>query len=57
MMMTPDVHTSNRVPSWIALRMPSGIEIRYSSSTIHSPSEIDTGSFSLISCSTLTSRK
>jgi hypothetical protein len=28
MMITPDVQVSNRDPSWTALRMPSGIEIR-----------------------------
>src|SRR5206468_8511448 len=56
-MITADVHVSNFEPSWTALRMPSGIEIRYVRSVIQTPSDIETGSFSLISCSTLTSRK
>ena len=43
-----EVHTSNCEPSLIALRMPSGIEIRYVSNVSQMPSEIETGSFSLI---------
>ena len=57
MMMTLEVQTSKREPSPTAFRIPSGIEIRYVSSIIQIPSDIDTGSFSLISCNTLTSRK
>ncbi len=56
-MMTVEVQTSKREPSSIAFRMPSGIEIRYVSNVIQMPSDIDTGSFSLTNCSTLTSRK
>src|SRR5436305_8418336 len=56
-MMMLDVQVSKREPSLTALRMPSGIEIRYVSSVIQMPSDIDTGSFSLMSCSTLVSRK
>ena len=57
MMMTPEVHTSNVEPSFTALRMPSGIETIYWISVSHSPSEIDTGSFSAIRLSTDRSRK
>src|SRR5947209_18066384 len=56
-MMMLEVQVSNREPSLTALRMPSGIEIKYVSSVIQMPSDIETGSFSLMSCSTLVSRK
>src|SRR5271154_3977102 len=52
---TAEVQVSNFEPSITALRIPSGIEIRYVKSVIQMPSDIETGSFSLISCSTLTS--
>src|SRR5215469_13285865 len=56
-MITADVQVSNFEPSFTALRMPSGIEIRYVRSVIQMPSDIETGSFSLISWITLMSRK
>src|SRR4029453_15552576 len=49
-------HTSNGVPSRTALATPSGIEIRYTSSVVHSPSVTDTGSFSSMRPSTGRSR-
>ena len=55
--MTALVQVSKREPSRIALRMPSGIDTKYESNVIHSPSEIDTGSFSAINCKTPMSRK
>src|SRR3954466_7588660 len=45
-MIRAEVHTSNGAPSSTALRMPSGIEIRFASNAIQMPSEIETGSFS-----------
>ena len=57
MMMTPEVHTSKVEPSFTAFLMPSGIETRYWISVSHSPSEIDTGSFSAMRLSTERSRK
>src|SRR6185312_14536151 len=52
-MITAEVQVSNFDPSATALRMPSGIEIRYVSSVIQIPSDIETGSFSLINWITL----
>src|SRR5579872_1900576 len=57
MMITAEVQVSNFDPSCTALRMPSGIEIRYVNNVIQMPSDIETGNFSLINCRTLTSRK
>ena len=51
------VQTSKCDPSRTALAMPSGIEIRYTISVVHSPSEIDTGILSTIRSITLRSRK
>ena len=38
------VQISKAEPSRTALAIPSGIEIRYTRSVVHSPSEIETGS-------------
>ncbi len=57
MTMAVEVHMSNCDPSRTAFEMPSGIEIKYEISVIHSPSEIETGIFSTTRSMTLTSRK
>ena len=51
------VHTSKPEPSRTALAIPRGMEMRYTSSVVHSPKEIDTGSFSAMRRSTGWSRK
>ena len=56
-MMTALVHTSKAVPSRTAFAMPSGIEMRYTNSVVHSPIEIETGSFSRMSPMTERARK
>ncbi len=56
-MITPDVQMSKAVPSLTALRMPSGIETRVEEDQHPEPSDIETGSFSLMSCRTVVSRK
>ena len=56
-MTTPDDQTSKRDPSRTALAMPSGIDIRYTSSVVHSPSEIETGIFSSTRSTTVRSWK
>ena len=57
MMITPEVQMSKGVPSFTALRMPSGIDTAYWMMSSHRPSEIDTGIFSTIRLTTLRSRK
>ncbi len=51
------VQTSNLLPWRVALAIPSGIEARYMISVLHSPSEMETGIFSMIRSVTLASRK
>ena len=56
-MSTVLVQESKGSPSRTAFRIPSGIEMKYVMSVIQSPSEIETGIFSLMSSITDTSRK
>ena len=56
-MMSPLVHTSKPLPSRTAFAMPSGMEMMYTSSVVHSPSEMDTGSLSITRSTTDWSRK
>ena len=51
------VHTSKALPWRTALLIPSGMEIIYISSVLQSPSEMETGIFSIIKSVTLASRK
>ena len=39
-------HISNFLPSLTALKIPSGMDIKYISKVVHRPKEIETGSFS-----------
>jgi hypothetical protein len=41
--MTALVQTSKLLPSRTALRIPNGMDIRYTNNVVHKPSDIDTG--------------
>ena len=56
-MTTALVHTSMAEPSRTAFVIPSGIETKYTRRVVHSPSEIETGSFSITRLTTERSRK
>ena len=56
-MIAPEVHVSKGVPSFTALRIPKGMEIRYAATVDHRPSVIETGIFSSTRSTTLIERK
>ncbi|MNF88573.1 hypothetical protein D3C85_1615260 [compost metagenome] len=51
------VQTSKALPWRVALAMPRGIDTRYMINVLHSPSDMETGIFSMIRSMTLASRK